>query len=208
VPEGHTALSYLRDLVLAGAREHYGYPLPDPVRRRLEHELSVIGALQMADYVLVVWDIVRYAREQGILCQGRGSSVGSAVCYCLGITAVEPLAHKLSFERFLSVGRTDPPDIDLDLPADRAGHSPAREAVIQYVLQRYAGHAALVANVVTYQQRLAVREVGMALGLSPDQLDTLAREADLIVSEDAVQAADAPVTEPAPSRAGPTLSLP
>jgi len=182
-PTGHTVPSYLRALVMDGAYARYGDPLPETVRLRLEHELSVIEALGLADYILVVWDIVRHARTQGILCQGRGSSVGSVACYCLSITSVEPLAHKLSFERFLSIGRTDPPDIDIDLPADRSGHSPAREAVIQYVLQRYAGHAALVANVVTYQKRLAVREVGMALGLSPDQRDALSRDADLIVGE-------------------------
>jgi error-prone DNA polymerase len=119
---------------------------------------------------------VRYAREQGILCQGRGSAVGSAVCYCLGLTAVEPLSHHLSFERFLSVGRTDPPDVDLDLPADRDGEPPAREAVIQYALNRWSGHAALVANVITFRARLAVREVGLALGLAPEHIDALARE--------------------------------
>lgn len=207
VPEGHTASSYLRKLVMQGAQERYGDPPADPVRRRLEHELSVIETLGLADYVLVVWDTVRFAREQHVLCQGRGSSVGSVVCYCLGITSVEPLVHKLSFERFLSPGRTDPPDIDLDLPADRAGRSPAREAVIQYVLRRYAGHAALVANVVTYQQRLAVREVGMALGLSPDQMDLLARDADLLMREDADGAAEPSASTPA-LLAGRRLSLP
>ena len=217
-PPGHTAASYLRELVQDGAHERYSTPLPALVQQRLEHELAVIGTLSLADYVLVVWDIVRHAHAQGILCQGRGSSVGSAVCYCLSITAVEPIAHKLSFERFLSIGRTDPPDIDLDLPADRAGHSPAREAVIQYVLQRYAGHAALVANVVTYQQRLAVREVGMALGLAPDQIAVLARDADLVVQADAhgimcadADGADGAAAAPAATSAllvGRALSLP
>ncbi len=205
VPAGETADSYLRALVLGGARERYGAPLPDPVRQRLEHELGVIAALGMADYLLVVWDIVRYAQEQQILCQGRGSAVGSAVCYCLGITAVEPLTHHLSFERFLAPGRSDPADIDLDLPADRMGQSPAREAVIQYVLARYAGHAALVANVVTYQKRLAVHEVGMALGLAPGQIDALARDADLLVPEEADERA--PASTPA-LLVGRALSLP
>ena len=106
--------------------ERYG-PIgawPDTVRARMEHELTVISQLTMADYLLVVWDIVCFAREKGILCQGRGSAVGSLVCYSLGITSVEPLAHHLSFERFLAVGRSDPPDIDLDLPADRAATRP------------------------------------------------------------------------------------
>jgi error-prone DNA polymerase len=122
VPPGETSDTYLRGLVVAGAEERYGPAgsWSGPVRERMEHELAVIAQLQMADYLLAVWGIVCCARAQGILCQGRGSAVGSLVCYCLGITAVEPFAHHLSFERFLAVGRSDPPDIDLDLPADRA----------------------------------------------------------------------------------------
>jgi error-prone DNA polymerase len=161
----------------------------------MEHELAVIAQLQMADYLLAVWDIVCFARGQGILCQGRGSAVGSLVCYCLGITAVEPLAHHLSFERFLALGRSDPPDIDLDLPADRADVSPeavaepdasqgrdgsslAREAVIQYTLRRWRGHAALVSTLICFRSRLALREVGMALGLSHEQLDALSAQVE------------------------------
>ena len=120
VPDGRTADGHLRQLVLAGAAERYGDAATSlAVQERLAHELATIAHLGMADYLLVAWDLVREARARGILCQGRGSAVGSLACYCLGITAVEPLAHRLSFERFLSAGRTDPPDVDLDLPADR-----------------------------------------------------------------------------------------
>ncbi len=179
VPPGATADTHLRRLAVAGARDRYGDAAATvPVRARLEHELDVIAALGMADYILIVWDIVRYATARGILCQGRGSSVGSLVCYCLGITAVEPLAHALSFERFLAPGRTDPPDIDVDFPSDRGGDRPGREAVIQYVLSRWNGHAALVATAITFRARSAVRDVGMALGLSPDQIDLFARDLD------------------------------
>jgi len=173
-PAGHTSDSYLAALVRDGARARYGDAAPAELPGRLRHELATIAHLGLADYVLVVWDIVRFARARGILVQGRGSAVGSVVAYCLGLTAVEPLHHRLSFDRFLSVGRTDPPDIDLDLPADRPGHPPAREAVIQYALARWADHAALVANVVTFQARLIAREVGMALGLDPAQVAALA----------------------------------
>ncbi|HVA89462.1 MAG TPA: error-prone DNA polymerase, partial [Chloroflexota bacterium] len=117
-----------------------------------------------------------YARGLGMLCQARGSSVGSMVCYCLEISAVEPLAHHLSFERFLALGRADPPDIDLDLPSDRGDGRPAREAMIQYALTKYADHAALVSTQITFRARSAIREVGMALGLDRDTLDALAGE--------------------------------
>lgn len=178
LPTGQTgALAYLRALVARGAQERYGESASSAaVQARLGHELEVIAHLDLADYILIVWDIVRFAREQGILCQGRGSAVGSAVCFSLGITAVDPLAHHLSFARFLAPGRRDPPDIDLDLAADRLGEGPAREAVIQYVLTRYAGHAALVAITSTFQARSAIRDVGMALGLAPEQIDALARD--------------------------------
>ncbi len=179
VPAGHTADTYLRKLVTAGARDRYGDAAEGaPVQGRLAHELGVIARLGLADYFLIVWDLVRYARGRGILCQGRGSAVGSLTCFALEITAVEPLAHHLSFERFLDPGRTDPPDIDLDLPADRADGRPGREEVIQYALARYAGHAALVSTTITFRARSAVRDVGMALGLAPEQIDLLAREQD------------------------------
>jgi len=179
VPPGATADSHLRHLALSGVGERYGATAATGVvRDRLEHELGVIARLGLADYILIVHDIVRYARAQGILCQGRGSSVGSAVCYCLGITAVEPLAHHLSFARFLDPGRTDPPDIDVDFPSDRDADHAGREAVIQYVLSRWEGHAALVATAITFRARSAIRDVGMALGLSPAQIDLYAKECD------------------------------
>ena len=179
VPLGTTADSHLRHLALDGARERYGdVAATGAVRDRLEHEMDVIARLGLADYILIVHDIVQHARSRGILCHGRGSSVGSAVCYCLGITAVEPLAHNLSFTRFLDPGRTDPPDIDIDFPSDRDADHAGREAVIQYVLSRWEGHAALVATAITFRARSAIRDVGMALGLSPAQIDLYAKECD------------------------------
>ncbi|HWE60240.1 MAG TPA: DNA polymerase III subunit alpha, partial [Chloroflexota bacterium] len=177
VPDGHTSMTYLHQLATAGALERYGEAAEgEAVRTRLAHELAVIEALGMPDYFLVVWDLVQYARGQGMLCQARGSSVGSLVCYCLAISAVEPLSHRLSFDRFLALGRCDPPDIDLDLPGDRADGRPAREAVIQYALDRYAGHAALLSTQISFRARSAVREVAMALGLDRAAQDALARE--------------------------------
>ena len=141
------------------------------VRPQLDRELRLIEKLDLAGYFLIVWDIVREARARGILVQGRGSAANSAVCYSLGITAVDPVGMDLLFERFLSEERGEWPDIDLDLPSgDR------REAIIQYVYRRYGGtSAAMTANVITYQPRRAVREVGKALGLPPDFLDRLAK---------------------------------
>lgn len=179
VPAGATAASYLCSLVEAGLRQRYGDDADrGPVQRRLAHELAVIGQLGLDNYFLVVWDIVREARARGILCQGRGSAVGSLVCYCLGITAIEPLAHRLSFERFLSVDRTDLPDVDIDFPSDRAGHVRAREQVMQYVLSRYADHAALVGVYSTFQDKSAIRDVGKALGFAPEQVALLAKHID------------------------------
>jgi len=178
VPLGQTANSHLRHLALTGARERYDAAETMAVRDRLEYELDVIARLALADYILIVHDIVQYARARGILCQGRGSSVGSAVCYCLSITAVEPLAHHLSFARFLDPDRVDLPDIDVDFPSDRDADHAGREAVIQYVLSRWEGHAALVATAITFRARSAIRDVGMALGLSPAQIDVYATACD------------------------------
>src|SRR5690606_23444096 len=127
LPPGATPLGHLRELTYAGARQRYGR-LSARVRRQLEHELAVIDQLDLAGYFLVVWDIVRFCREAGILAQGRGSAANSAVCYSLGITAVDPVGMELLFERFLSEERGEWPDIDLDLPSGEK-----REAVIQYV---------------------------------------------------------------------------
>jgi error-prone DNA polymerase len=171
VPAGESQIAYLRALTWEGARGRYGTPLSARVRDQLSRELDLIETLELAGYFLIVWDIVREAKSRGILVQGRGSAANSAVCYSLGITAVDPVGMELLFERFLSAERHEWPDIDLDLPSgDR------REAIIQYVYQRYGGtSAAMTANVITYQPRRAVREVGKALGLPPDFLDRLAK---------------------------------
>jgi error-prone DNA polymerase len=179
VPEGETQASWLRRLAFAGARQRYGSPLPTRARRQLERELAVIGKLDLAGYFLIVWDVARFAREHGMLAQGRGSAANSAVCYALGITAVDPVGMELLFERFLSEERGEWPDIDIDLPSGEK-----REEAIQYVFGRYgqrqpAGNvgtgAAMTANVITWRTRLAVREVGKVLGLEPDAIDRLAK---------------------------------
>ncbi len=170
LPPGETPIGHLRALTYAGARERYGR-LTDRVCRQLEHELALIGRLDLAGYFLIVWDIVHFCREQGILAQGRGSAANSAVCYALGITAVDAVGMDLLFERFLSEERGEWPDIDIDLPS-----GDQRERVIQYVYQRYGERgAAMTANVITYRTRSAVREVGKALGFSLEQVDRLSK---------------------------------
>ncbi len=169
-PEGETQASWLRRETFAGAALRYGMPLARRVRAQLEHELAVIEKLDLAGYFLIVHDIVCFAQREGILVQGRGSAANSAVCYALGITAVDPVGMELLFERFLSEERGEWPDIDLDLPSGEK-----RERVIQYVLKRHGPHgAAMTANVITYRTRLAVREMGKVLGLGPDVIDRLA----------------------------------
>ncbi|HVM95829.1 MAG TPA: error-prone DNA polymerase [Candidatus Acidoferrales bacterium] len=170
LPSGETPNGYLRQLTYDGARLRYG-KLSEKVRRQLEHELQIIGKLDLAGYFLIVWDIVRFCREQGILAQGRGSAANSAVCYSLGITAVDAVGMELLFERFLSEERGEWPDIDIDLPS-----GDQRERVIQYVYQRYGERgAAMTANVITYRTRSAVREVGKALGFGIEQVDKLSK---------------------------------
>jgi error-prone DNA polymerase len=163
VPEGETMMSFLRKRTDEGMRERYGRKergLRERARRQIERELGLIERLELAGYFLIVYDIVRFCREQGILVQGRGSAANSAVCYSLGITAVDPIGMDLLFERFLSEERGEWPDIDLDLPSgDR------RERVIQHVYEQYGRlGAAMTANVITYRGRLAAREMGKALG--------------------------------------------
>jgi len=173
VPEGETMMSFLRQRTLEGALGRYGldYPSARPrVRAQLERELALIEKLDLAGYFLIVWDIVRYCREQNILVQGRGSAANSAVCYALGITAVDPVGMELLFERFLSEERGEWPDIDLDLPSGEQ-----RERAIQYVYQRYGKlGAAMTANVITYRGRSAAREVGKVLGFDAETLGRLA----------------------------------
>ena len=174
IPPGETSThGYLRTLVNAGAGERYGHPLPQPVERQLEYELGIIARMDLAGYFLVVWDISRAARELGVLAQGRGSAANSAVCYALGITAVDPIGMNLLFERFLSEERNEIPDIDIDF-----AHQD-REKVIQYVYDRYdREHAAMTAEVITYRTRSAIRDLGKALGLSLAQVDAISKEYD------------------------------
>jgi len=173
VPDGETMMSFLRQRTEEGYRLHYGRAardLRDRARRQIERELALIEKLDLAGYFLIVWDLVRFCREQAILVQGRGSAANSAVCYSLGITAVDPVGMDLLFERFLSEERGEWPDIDLDLPS-----GDQRERVIQYVYQRYGTRgAAMTANVITYRGRLAAREMGKALGFDVETLDRLA----------------------------------
>ncbi len=169
VPGGDDQISFLKKMTLFGAQQRYG-SVTGKVRKQLDHELTLIGKLGFSGYFLVVWDICNFCREQGILVQGRGSAANSAVCYSLGITAVDPIAQKLLFERFLSEGRSDWPDIDLDLPSGER-----RERVIQEVFRRYGKRAAMTANVITYRGRSAMREVGKVLGFPDDALDRFSR---------------------------------
>ncbi|MHC4393587.1 MAG: PHP domain-containing protein, partial [Planctomycetota bacterium] len=173
LPDGSTTMDHLRLLTFEGARGRYPDCLegiPADVRAQLEHELGLIEELDYPGYFLTMWEVVRFCREQGILCQGRGSAANSAVCYCLGVTAVDPVRMGLLFERFISRERREPPDIDLDIAHER------REEVIQHVYKKYGRtHAAMVANVIRYRARSAVREVGKVLGLPETAVDRMAR---------------------------------
>ena len=172
VPAGHTEDSWLRSLTMVGAADRYG-PADGAPRAyaQIEHELKVIAQLTFPGYFLVVHDITRFCRENDILCQGRGSAANSAVCYALGVTAVDPIANDLLFERFLSPARDGPPDIDIDIESDQ------REKVIQYVYDKYGrDYAAQVANVITYRGRSAVRDMARALGFSQGQQDAWSKQ--------------------------------
>ena len=162
--------SFLEKVVWNGAYQRYD-KISGRVRSQIEHELALIHKLGFSGYFLIVWDLVRYCRESNIMVQGRGSAANSAVCYSLGITAVDPVGGKLLFERFLSEGRKGWPDIDLDLPSgDR------REQVIQEVYRRYGRlGAAMTANVITFRGRSAMRETGKALNLPEDVMDRFSR---------------------------------
>jgi error-prone DNA polymerase len=170
LPDGTTSSEWLRRLTLDGARERHGGAIPDDTRHQLDRELALVDELDYCGYFLTMYEIVRFCREAGILCQGRGSAANSAVCYCLGITAVDPVQMGLLFERFLSRERAEPPDIDLDIEHDR------REEVIQHVYAKYGrSHAAMVCNFIRYRARSAVREVGKALGLAETALDRMSK---------------------------------
>jgi error-prone DNA polymerase len=184
VPEGETMMSFLRQRTDEGARWRYGVSLSGDrvpqngfhnrdlqqrARRQIERELHLIEKLDLAGYFLIVWDIVRFCREQNILAQGRGSAANSAVCYSLGITAVDPVGMELLFERFLSEERGEWPDIDIDLPS-----GDQRERVIQHIYQLYGQRgAAMTANVITYRNRMAAREMGKAMGFDPETLNKI-----------------------------------
>jgi len=183
-PPGITPFEYLTQLTWEGARERYAclapvrrtgaeVVIPDKVRRLIEYELQLIQELRYEAYFLTVWDVVRFARSRGILCQGRGSAANSAVCYCLGVTSVDPDRIDVLFERFVSKERNEAPDIDVDFEHER------REEVLQYLYSKYGrDRAGLTAEVITYQGRSAARDVGKALGLSLDRLDVLADNLD------------------------------
>ena len=191
LPDGRTSSEWLRELTYRGARDRFSaekaspafvassstssdtsapIAIPLTMQQQVEKELDLIEELDYCGYFLTMWEIVRFCREADILCQGRGSAANSAVCYCLGITAVDPVRMGLLFERFLSRERAEPPDIDLDIEHER------REEVIQHVYEKYGrSHAAMAANIVRYRARSAVRDVGKVLGLSETSLDRLAR---------------------------------
>ncbi|MEE9312930.1 MAG: PHP domain-containing protein, partial [Planctomycetota bacterium] len=171
VPKGQSMQEYLEQETWAGARRRYPEGVSDKVKQIILHELELISELDYSAYFLTVYDIVRHARELNILCQGRGSAANSSVCFCLGITSVNPLKVNLLFERFISCERNEPPDIDVDFEHER------REEVIQYIYEKYGRHrAGLAATVITYRFKSAVRDVGTALGFSLDQIDKLSKD--------------------------------
>jgi error-prone DNA polymerase len=170
VPAGHTPASYLRQETYIGAQRRFPAGIPHQVQQQIEHELELIADLQYEPYFLTVYDIVRFARSQHILCQGRGSAANSAVCYCLGVTEVDPARGNMLFERFISKERGEPPDIDVDFEHQR------REEVIQYIYRKYGrDRAAIAAAVSTYRPRGALRETGKALGVDPQIVDAVAK---------------------------------
>jgi len=170
LPSGMTESQFLRQVTWQGADLRFPEGIPQDVKVQLERELSLIEELEYGGYFLTMYEIVQYCRQEGILCQGRGSAANSVVCYCLGVTAIDPLAMDLLFERFLSRERAEPPDIDLDIEHDR------REEVIQWVYKRYGRkRAAMVANLIRYRPRSAVRDVGKVLSIPATSLDGIAR---------------------------------
>ncbi len=169
-PAGETPLSYLTRLTWAGARDRYHAGVPSKVGELIHRELAIIQELNYAAYFLTVWDLVRFARDKGILCQGRGSAANSAVCYCLGVTSVDPDRIDVLFERFISKDRDEAPDIDIDFEHQR------REEVIQYIYEKYGRErSGMTAELITYRPRSAMRDVGKALGLSLERVDYLAK---------------------------------
>jgi len=178
IPAGMTSIEFLRKLTWDGAKKRYPTGIPTAVQKQLEHELKLIDELAFSDYFLTIWEIVDFARSKGILCQGRGSAANSAVCFCLGITAVDPVRMNLLFERFISAERGEPPDIDVDFEHER------REEVIQHIYERYGrDRAAMVSAVVTFQSRLARREILKVFGIPQDSSDPLPSATRQIIEE-------------------------
>ena len=172
-PAGFTPIEYLKQLTWEGAKSRYPQGVPGEVEQLLKHELDLIEDLRYEAYFLTVWDLVRFARSRDILCQGRGSAANSAVCFCLGVTSVDPKRIDLLFERFISRERDEAPDIDIDFEHER------REEVLQYLYEKYGRErAGLAAVTITYRPRSAIRDVGKALGLSLDLVDRIAKNAD------------------------------
>lgn len=170
LPQGYTSFEWLKELTFRGARDRYQGDIPPEVRAQLDRELALIHGLDYSGYFLTMWEIVQFCKERSILCQGRGSAANSAVCYCLGITAIDPVRMGLLFERFISRERAEPPDIDLDIMHKR------REEVIQFVYERYGrDHAAMVANFIRYRPKMAVRDVGKVLGIPQSAIERLAK---------------------------------
>ncbi|MFT3784778.1 MAG: error-prone DNA polymerase [Tepidisphaeraceae bacterium] len=196
VPAGVQPMRHLRELTYAEGRKRYPNGIPVAVAAQIEKELAFIERKKIEAYFLTVYDLVREARSRDILCQGRGSAANSAVCYCLGVTSVDPARFQLVFERFASDARDEPPDIDIDFEHER------REEVIQYVYDRYGrDHAGMTASLITYRGRSAVRDVGKALGFSQDALDTLAGKLDWwhrgTLNDDQMREAGIDLREPA-----------
>lgn len=195
VPPGETPASHLRKLTYAGVPKRFKNGLPDKVRDQIEHELALIRQLDYERYFLTVADIVQWARAQGILCQGRGSAANSAVCYCLEVTEIDPGRSTLLFERFISVERREPPDIDVDFEHQR------REEVIQHIYAKYGRHrAALTAVVICYRPRSALRDVGRALGIDLQRIEAVSKSIQWW--DDSPQAPAAPPPEGAPPALG------
>lgn len=170
IPQGYTAQSYLEELTWAGAQKRYPTGIPDDVRNQILHEMKLISEMGFADYFLTIWEIVSFARSKKILCQGRGSAANSVICYCLGITAIDPVRMNLLFERFISAERGEPPDIDVDFEADR------REEVIQHIYEKYGrDRAGMVSAVITYRSKLAIRETAKVLEVDLESAKSVRR---------------------------------
>ena len=162
--EGKSAMEYLKELTWEKGRDRYPNGYPEHIRDLIHHEFDLIEKMKFADYFLTIYEVVKFARDRKILCQGRGSAANSVVCYCLGITAVDPDKIGALFERFISEERNEPPDIDVDFEHER------REEVIQHIYQKYGrDRAGMVANIITYRSKSARREVNKAFGLPPEQ---------------------------------------